>query len=159
MLSEVRANRNSVNQGFLYCSAVWCSAADTCLKLLDRVVSDAQFLTGSVFKCDIAHPRSVAVLCMLYKIRCNLMHPLNGDQPGSNVTVRSHIGTLMHCLTAEPCRTPGLLLTSHCPSGMILLIPYLIEWDSWASRAGPMLLYCLNCSIPTIPFFSFSFCL
>ena len=35
-----------------YCSAVWCSAADTHLKLLDRAVSDARFLTGGVFECD-----------------------------------------------------------------------------------------------------------
>ena len=32
----------------VYCSAVWCSAADTHLKLLDRVVSGASFLTMSV---------------------------------------------------------------------------------------------------------------
>ena len=31
---------------FQYCSAVWCSAADTHLKLLDRAVSGAHFLTG-----------------------------------------------------------------------------------------------------------------
>ena len=43
-----------------YCSAVWCSAADTHLKLLDRVVSGARFLTEGVFECDIAHRRSVA---------------------------------------------------------------------------------------------------
>ena len=36
-----------------YCSAVWCSAADTHLKLLDRAVSGARFLTGGVFGCDI----------------------------------------------------------------------------------------------------------
>ena len=54
-----------------YCSAVWCSAADTHLKLLDRAVSGAQFLTEGVFECDIAHRRSVAVLCMLYKIICS----------------------------------------------------------------------------------------
>ena len=59
-----------------YCSEVWCSAADTHLKLLDRAVSGARFLTGGVFECDIAHRRSVAVLCMLYKIRCNPVHPL-----------------------------------------------------------------------------------
>ena len=55
-----------------YCSAVWCSAADTHLKLLDRAVSGARvrFLTGAVFECDIAHRRSLAALCMLYKIRC-----------------------------------------------------------------------------------------
>ena len=29
-----------------YCSAIWCSAADTHLKLLDRTVSGARFLTG-----------------------------------------------------------------------------------------------------------------
>ena len=48
-----------------YCSAVWCSAADTNLKLIDRAVSGARFLTGGVFECDLAHRRSVAVLCML----------------------------------------------------------------------------------------------
>ena len=32
-----------------YCSAVWCSAADTHLKLLDRAVIGARFLTGGVF--------------------------------------------------------------------------------------------------------------
>ena len=66
-----------------YCSAVWNSAADTHLKLLDRAVSGAWFLTGvwPVFECDIAHRQSVAVLCMLYKIRCNPVHPLNGALP------------------------------------------------------------------------------
>ena len=58
-----------------YCSAVWCSAANTHHKLLDRAVSGARFLTGGVFECDIAHRRSVAVLCMLYKIRCNQCTP------------------------------------------------------------------------------------
>ena len=52
-----------------YCSAVWCSAVDTHLKLLDRVVSGASFLTGGVFECDHPHRQSVAVLRMLYKIR------------------------------------------------------------------------------------------
>ena len=45
-----------------YCSAVWCSAADTHLKLLDRAASGSRFLTGGVFECDIFHRRSVAVL-------------------------------------------------------------------------------------------------
>ena len=38
-----------------YCSAIWCLAANTHLKLLDRSVSGAQFLTGGVFECDISH--------------------------------------------------------------------------------------------------------
>ena len=48
-----------------YCSSVWCSATDKHLKLLDRVVSGANFLTGGVFECDLAHRRYVAVLCMM----------------------------------------------------------------------------------------------
>ena len=51
------------------------------------MVSGARFLTGGVFECDIAHRRSVAVLCMLYKIRCNQMHPLNDALPGPYVPV------------------------------------------------------------------------
>ena len=52
-----------------YCSAVWCSAADSHLKLLDRVVSGACFSADGVLNCNLSHRRSVAVLCMLYKIR------------------------------------------------------------------------------------------
>ena len=44
-----------------YCSVLWCSAANTHLKLLDRAVSGAQFLTGGVFECDISHRLSMAV--------------------------------------------------------------------------------------------------
>ena len=45
-----------------YCSAVWRLAADAHLKLLDRVVSGAYFLSGGVLDCNISHRRSVAVL-------------------------------------------------------------------------------------------------
>ena len=51
------------------------------LKLLDRVVSGACFLAGGVLNCNLSHRRSVAVLCMLYNIRCNPMHPLCGALP------------------------------------------------------------------------------
>ena len=40
------------------------------LKLPDRAVSGARLLTGGVIECDIAHRRSVAVLCVLCEIRC-----------------------------------------------------------------------------------------
>ena len=62
-----------------YCSAVWCSAVDIHLKLVDHVVSGALFITVTegVFECDIAHRRSVAVLCMLYNIRCNPVYSRN----------------------------------------------------------------------------------
>ena len=73
-----------------YCSTVWCSAPVTHLRLLDRVVSCASFITMGVFECDLAHRRSVAVLCMLYKNRCNSMHPLCGALPVPYVPVRLH---------------------------------------------------------------------
>ena len=127
-------------------SAVWCTAADTHLELLVRTVSGARFLNGGVFECDTAHRQSVAVLCMLYKIRCNPVHPLNGSlldrmfQCGLHVVLWSHIGTLRHRLAAEPRSTAGLLLPSQCP-GTILLTPYSMVWDWQVSRAGPMPFY------------------
>ena len=44
----VRCFRGFVLPVLKYCSAVWCSAADPHLKLLDRAVSGARFLTGCV---------------------------------------------------------------------------------------------------------------
>ena len=77
------------------CSAFWCLAADTHLRLLDRVVSGASFLTGGLFECDLAHRRPVAILCMLYKIRCNSMHPLYGALPMPYVPVRVTRGAVI----------------------------------------------------------------
>ena len=97
-----------------YCSAVWCSAADAHLKLLDRAVSGARFLTEGAFECDIAHRRSVAVLCILYKIRCNPMHTLNGALPGPYLPVWVTRGALVaHRYTYAPprCRTSQYSIT------------------------------------------------
>ena len=91
-----------------YCSAIWCSSADTHLRLLDRVVSGASFLTRGVFECDLAHRRSVAVLCMRYKIRCNPMHPLYGASPVPYVPVRvTSSAVIAHRYAYVPprCRT------------------------------------------------------
>ena len=71
-----------------YCSAVWCSAANKHLKLLDRVVSGACFLAGGVLNCNLSHRRSVAVFSTLYKIRCNPKHPLCSALPVPYVPVR-----------------------------------------------------------------------
>ena len=73
--------------GVLFCRLV-LGCRYTPKIILDRVVSSASFLTGGVFECDLAHRRSVAVLCMLYKIRCNPMHPLFGALPVPYVPVR-----------------------------------------------------------------------
>ena len=97
-----------------YCSAVGCFAADTHLKLLERAVSCARFLTGGVFECDIAHFRSVAVLFMLYKIRCNPMHPLNNAIPGLCAPVRVTHGALVahrHTYAPPRCRTSQYRMT------------------------------------------------
>ena len=92
-----------------YCSAVWCLAADT-----HRVVSGACFLAGGVLNCNLSHHRSVAMLQMLYKIRCNPMHPLCGALPVPYVPVQITRGTLIThryiyeppcCRTSQYCRT------------------------------------------------------
>ena len=88
--------------------AVWCSAADTHLKLLDRVVSGACFSAGGVLNCGLSHRRSVAVLCMLHKIRCNPKHQFCGALPVPYVPVRVTRGALIaHRYTFAPprCRT------------------------------------------------------
>ena len=132
-----------------YCSAVWCSAADSHLKQLDRAVSGAQFLTGGVFECNIAHRLSVPVLCMLYKIRCSPVYPLNGALPGPYVTVRETRGALVahRCTYAPPrcraSRAAGLLFPARCPSGTVLLTTYSMVWDWRVSKAGPMFFYWL----------------
>ena len=92
--------------GLLFCSVVF--GCDTHLKLLDRVVSGACFLAGSVLNCDLPHCRSVAVLCMLCKIRCNTKHSLCGALPVPYVPVRVTRGALItHWYTFAPlgCRT------------------------------------------------------
>ena len=152
------------------CSAVWCSAANRHLKLLDRAVSGARFLTEGVFECDIAHRRSVAVLCMLYKITCNSVHPFNGALPGPYVPLRVTRGALVaHRYTYTPPRCRTLQYSS-------TFIPFSVSpwndpvnhvfdvWDWRVSRAGPMLFLlayaALSLLYSLLLFFPFSsFCL
>ena len=77
-------------------------------------------------------------------------------QCGLHAVPWSHIGILMHHLATETRSTTGLLFSSQCPSGTILLTPYSMVWDWRVSRAEPMLFYCLSSSIPTIVFYYFS---
>ena len=149
---------------------MWCSAADTHLKLLDYAVCGAQFLIGGVFECDIAHRRSVAVLCMLYKIRCNPMHPDNDTQPGLYVPVRVTRGALVaHRYTYVPprCRTSQyrrtfVLLSVSLWNDLTAPVFDGVGLAGFKSRANVFFIG-LGCSIPTISlllFFPFSsFCL
>ena len=95
-----------------------------------------------MFECNIAHRRSGAVLCMLYKSRCNPMHPLNDVLPGPYAVPWSHIGIRMYvpprCGTSHYRRT---FVSSQFPSETILLTPCSMVWDYRVSRAGPMHFY------------------
>ena len=86
---------------------MWCSAGDSHLKLLDRVVRSAGFLAGGVLECNLAHRRPVAELCMLFKIKSKTMHPLSGALLLPYVTARVTRGALVanrHSFVPPRCR-------------------------------------------------------
>ena len=89
-----------------YCSAVWCSAADTHLKLLDCAVGGAWFLTGVCLSVTlfIVDPRQYCACCIRSGVtRCTVLMVLFLDcmcQCGLLAVLWSHIGTLMRCLAA-----------------------------------------------------------
>ena len=61
-----------------------------------------------MLNCDLSHHRSVAVLCMLYKIRCNPKHPLCGALPVPYVPVQvTRSALIIHRYTFAPlhCKT------------------------------------------------------
>ena len=59
-----------------YASVVWGSAAHSHLALLDRIVNRCAHLMNDVVPCKLNNRRSVAGLCMLYKVRERVSHPL-----------------------------------------------------------------------------------
>ena len=121
-----------------YCSAVWCSAADSHLKLLDRVVRSAGFLAGGVLECNLAHRRSVAESCKLFKIKSNAMHPLSGALPLPYVPARVTRGNtrlvVVGLLSIAEALCPSL-----CLFGTILVTLCFMVWDWRVSKAEPML--------------------
>ena len=64
-------------------------------------------MVSGVFECDISHRRYVAVLCMIYKFRCNPVYPLNGALPGPYMPARVTRGALVtpRCRTLQYSRT------------------------------------------------------
>ena len=87
---------------------MWCSAAESHLKLLYRVVRSAGFLAGGVLDCNLAHRRSVAELCMLFKIKSNPLDPLSGALPLPYVPARVTRGPFVahrHSFALPRCRT------------------------------------------------------
>ena len=128
-----------------YCSAVWCLAADSHLKLLDRVVRSAGFLAGVVLECNLAHCRSVVELCMLFKIKSNPMHPLSGALNLPYVLARVTrvlwllIGTRSCLLVVGLLRIEEPSCPSLCLFGTIVVSLCLMVWDWQVSRAEPLL--------------------
>ena len=101
-----------------------------------------------VFECDIAHRRSVAVLCMLYKIRCIPMHPLYSALPVPYVPVWITRGalvahrftyTLPHCRTSQYRRTFIPLSVSLC-NDLANPVVDLVGLAGFKSRANAFLL-------------------
>ena len=143
-----------------YCFAGWCSALDLHLKQLDWVVSGASFLTGGVFECDLAHRRSVAILCMLYKVRCNLMHPLYGALPCSAVCFSAvytqwmiwvHIGILM-ASSQQNLTVPHIFYSPLSTYVELSCCPCI----SWCGTGGFLewIFIGLSCSLPSLFFLS-----
>ena len=61
-----------------------------------------------MFECDLVHRRSVAVLCMMCKIRCNPVHLLYGALPVPSVPVRVTRGAVIvywYTYATSACRT------------------------------------------------------
>ena len=119
-----------------YCSAVWCSADDTNLKLLDRVVSYAIFLT-----MYLRVTLQIGDLCQYYVCcarsgvtRCTLLMMLFLSCMCQSLLLAvhwPHIGTHTNFLAAEPHSTTGLLFFYQYICGMFLVTLY-----SMVSRAG-----------------------
>ena len=142
---------------------MWCSAADTHLKLLDRAVSGACFLTGSVFARDIAHRRSVTVLCVCCirsgGTRCTRLMVLYLDrmcQGGYTrcsgcTSVHSCIASLQNLAVSQDIYSPiSVPLEQSCwPC---------IRWCGTLGfqEQGQCFFIGLSCSIVTIVFYYFS---
>ena len=92
------------------------------LRLLDRVVSGARFLVDGVLECHNSNRRSVAVSCMLYKIRSNHNHPIYSTMLFHFVPVRVTSSALVvhrHSYAFPRCRTSHYRTTS-TPSSVSL---------------------------------------
>ena len=88
-----------------YCSAVWCSAANTHLKLLGRAVSGAQFLTGACLSVTllIVDPRQFCVCFIRSGVtRCTLLMVLYLDHMCASAGyTRCSDRTSVHLCTAS----------------------------------------------------------
>ena len=94
---------------FEYCSLVWNSAAETHLRLLDRVFNQVKFLLPSL-NINLRHRRMVGSLSYLFKIFSNVSHPLRSLLPeefrSSRITrgsqaMNAAAFSVVHCRTTQ----------------------------------------------------------
>ena len=116
-----------------------------------------------MFKCDIAHRRSVASLCMQYKTRYNPKQPLYGALSVPYVPVRVTLGALVaHWYTYEPprCSTSQYRSTFN-PLSVSLWNDYTpfdgVRLSGTKSRANDYLLALIARSVFVFYCFPFSF--
>ena len=86
---------------------------------LDRIAWGAVFLAGGDLECYLAHCRSVVVLCMLFKINSNPLHPLSSALHCPYVPARVSRGALIANRQSfgPPCsRTSQYRITFVLPS-------------------------------------------
>ena len=98
LLSVMRKNHQ------MYCSPVWCSAADSHLKLLDKNLWACKFLIPNL-TISLQHCCFISSPCMLYKIFHNPSHPLHPELPNLFRPRRVTRGSLsINSLSFSPMR-------------------------------------------------------
>ena len=132
-----------------------CSAADTYLKLLDRLVCGARFLTRVCFSvtllifdlwqscvCCIKSGKTRYILYIVLYL-CYIC------QYGLHAVLWSHIGILMSLLAVEPRSTAGPLFPSYSApvERSYLLTLYSVVWDRRVQELGHCLFIGLSCTI------------
>ena len=105
--------------GVLFCSVVFVQTTGPSSQR-------AQFLTGGVFECDITLRRYVSVRRLLYKIRCNPLHPFNDALPGPYVPVRVTFGA---GTSVYLCSTS--LQNLAVPHDFCYPLSVPLEWSCW----------------------------
>ena len=123
----------------------WCWTANSHLKLLDRVVRSAVYLAIGVLDCKRAHWWSVAVVCMLFKIRVTeyTLWPVHSLCRICAVSRGAFlIGTRLCFLAVELLSTSEPLRQSQCLFGMILVTLCLMVWNWRVWRSAEPMLSC-----------------
>ena len=148
-----RCVRGSVLFVLEYCSAVWCSAADTHHILLDRVVSDASFLTGGVsLICgsimyavhDQMQPDAHFLWCSICAVCAGAGYTRRFDRTSVHLCASS----LKNLAVSHDCEEWAVLFPYQYLCSTIFVSPCSMVWDWRVSRTGPMFFYWPGCSPP-----------